>query len=97
MYVSLPFQLVHMLTWAPVSPINALAYFSRQFTPHQITAQYAVRVLRNYPADVVLFYIPQLVQSLRHDTVSVNSPEYEKCKCRCGNSGHVYMYFIALQ
>lgn len=62
-------ELVHMLTWAPMSPINALAYFSRQFPPHQITAQYAIRVLRNYPADVVLFYIPQLVQSLRHDTM----------------------------
>jgi hypothetical protein len=60
-----------MLTWAPVSPINALAYFSRQFPPHPITAQYAVRVLSSYPADAVLFYIPQLVQAVRHDTVRV--------------------------
>lgn len=62
-------KLVHMLTWARVSPIGALAYFSRQFPPHPITAQYAVRVLSSYPADAVLFYIPQLVQALRHDTV----------------------------
>ncbi|PSN41691.1 hypothetical protein C0J52_07710 [Blattella germanica] len=61
--------LVHMLTWAPVSPIHALAYFSRQFPPHPITAQYAVRCLSSYPADAVLFYIPQLVQAVRHDTV----------------------------
>jgi len=63
--------LVYMLTWAPVSPIHALAYFSRQFPPHPITAQYAVRVLSSYPADAVLFYIPQLVQAVRHDTVRI--------------------------
>jgi len=58
-----------MLTWARVSPIQALSYFSRQYPPHPISAQYAVRVLESYPADAVLFYIPQLVQTLRHDTV----------------------------
>lgn len=66
------FQLVHSLTWAPVTPIHALSFFcSRQFPTHPITAQYAVRVLSSYPADVVLFYIPQLVQAVRHDTVSL--------------------------
>lgn len=62
-------ELVHMLTWARVSPVQALSYFSRQNPPHPITAQYAVRVLLSYPADAVLFYIPQLVQTLRHDTM----------------------------
>ncbi|KAG8229862.1 hypothetical protein J437_LFUL009137 [Ladona fulva] len=62
-------ELVHMLTWARVSPVRALSYFSRQFPPHPITAQYAVRVLESYPADAVLFYIPQLVQAVRHDTM----------------------------
>lgn len=64
------FQLNYMLTWAPVPPVKALAYFSRQYPPHPLTAQYAVRVLSNYPADTILFYIPQLTQSLRYDTVS---------------------------
>lgn len=62
-------ELMHTLTWARVSPVAALAYFSRQFPPHPITAQYAVRVLSSYPPDAVLFYIPQLVQAVRHDTV----------------------------
>ncbi|CAD6207905.1 GSCOCG00003162001-RA-CDS [Cotesia congregata] len=62
-------ELVYMLTWARVSPIQALAYFSRQFPHHPISAQYAVRVLSSYPADAVLFYIPQLVQAVRHDTM----------------------------
>lgn len=62
-------ELVFMLSWARVSPVQALSYFSRQYPPHPITAQYAVRVLASYPADAVLFYIPQLVQTLRHDTM----------------------------
>lgn len=60
-----------MLSWARVSPVQALAYFSRQYPPHPITAQYAVRVLKSYPPDAVLVYIPQLVQAVRHDTVSL--------------------------
>ncbi|XP_012288489.1 phosphatidylinositol 4-kinase alpha [Orussus abietinus] len=62
-------ELVYMLTWAEVSPIQALAYFSRQFPHHPISAQYAVRVLASYPADAVLYYIPQLVQAVRHDSM----------------------------
>lgn len=58
-----------MLAWAPVNPIQALSYFSRQYPTHPLTAQYAVRALNSYPAEAVLPYIPQLVQALRHDTV----------------------------
>lgn len=63
-------ELVYMLTWAPVNPIQAMSYFSRQYPTHPLTAQYAVKTLSSYPADAVLPYIPQLVQALRHDTVS---------------------------
>ncbi|XP_037092304.1 LOW QUALITY PROTEIN: phosphatidylinositol 4-kinase alpha-like [Pollicipes pollicipes] len=62
-------ELSHALTWAKQPPVSALAFFSRQYPPHPITAQYAVRVLSSYPSDTVLFYIPQLVQAVRYDTM----------------------------
>ncbi|XP_065089616.1 phosphatidylinositol 4-kinase alpha isoform X2 [Ochlerotatus camptorhynchus] len=62
-------ELVYMLTWARVNPIQALSYFSRQYPTHPLTAQYAVTTLNSYPAEAVLPYIPQLVQALRHDTM----------------------------
>jgi phosphatidylinositol 4-kinase len=46
---NVPFQLSHMLTWTPVSPVHALGYFSRQYPPHPISHQYAIKCLRSYP------------------------------------------------
>ncbi|KAG6449776.1 hypothetical protein O3G_MSEX006205 [Manduca sexta] len=62
-------ELVHMVTWARVSPVEALSYFSRQYPPHPLSAQAAVDTLTSYPASTLLLYIPQLVQALRHDTM----------------------------
>lgn len=62
-------DLMYVVSWAPVNPIQALSYFSRQYPSHPLTAQYAVKTLSSYPAEAVLPYIPQLVQALRHDTM----------------------------
>ena len=48
--------LLYILTWAVVSPVNAISFFSQQFPPHPFTAQYAVRVLQSY-STVLLFSI----------------------------------------
>ncbi|EDW30643.1 GL26893 [Drosophila persimilis] len=64
-------DLVYILSWSPVTPIQALSYFSRQYPSHPLTAQYAVKSLSSFPAESVLPYIPQLVQALRHDTMGL--------------------------
>ena len=56
-------ELTHILTWANASPVHALSLFCPRIYPsHPLTAQYAVRVLKSYEPDAVLFYIQQLVQ-----------------------------------
>lgn len=62
-------ELLHVLTWTPIQPILALSFFSRAYPPHPFTAQYAIRSLCSYPSEVVMTYIPQLVQAIRNDKV----------------------------
>lgn len=60
-------QLKFVLLWKAVPPMSALHLFQTKYLNHPIVVQYAHRVLLEFPAENLLFYTPQVVQTLRHD------------------------------
>jgi len=63
------FQLKYLLYWSPVNPMQAVTYFLPAFGNHPYVIQYAMRALESHSVDVTFFYVPQIVQSLRYDTL----------------------------
>lgn len=67
-----PQRLSHVLTWARCSPVQALSLLCpKLYPPQPSTVQYAVGVLRTCAPELLLLYIPQIVQCIRWDSVSV--------------------------
>ncbi|EPQ57891.1 hypothetical protein GLOTRDRAFT_114478 [Gloeophyllum trabeum ATCC 11539] len=60
-------DLKHLLLWAPVSPVLAITFFGEQFHSDALILQYAHRVLEQHPVELTFFFVPQIVQALRHD------------------------------
>ncbi|KAI8595057.1 hypothetical protein EDD21DRAFT_56808 [Dissophora ornata] len=60
-------QLKHLVFWQPVPSITAISYFQPAFHNNPMVLQYAMRSLEHSPVEVVFFYVPQIVQALRHD------------------------------
>ncbi|ORZ23678.1 hypothetical protein BCR41DRAFT_302120 [Lobosporangium transversale] len=60
-------QLKYLLFWQPVPSITAITYFQPAFHNNPMVLQYAMRSLEHSPVEVVFFYVPQIVQALRHD------------------------------
>ncbi|CAJ2642759.1 phosphatidylinositol 4-kinase alpha 1 isoform X1 [Trifolium pratense] len=57
-------QLPH---WAPCSISQALEFLTPAYKGHPRVMAYVLRVLESYPPERVTFFMPQLVQTLRHD------------------------------
>ncbi|EDQ92777.1 uncharacterized protein MONBRDRAFT_169, partial [Monosiga brevicollis MX1] len=55
-----------ILSWTPVAPVTALSLL-RLYPEADHIVLYALRVLNSFKPDVILFYIPQIVQALRCD------------------------------
>eukprot|EP00850_Spirogloea_muscicola_P017580 SM000152S01568 [mRNA] locus=s152:325750:333245:- [translate_table: standard] len=60
-------QLQHLAWWAPCSIAQALGLLAPPLCGHPRVMAYALRVLQSYPPDSVTFFMPQLIQALRHD------------------------------
>ncbi|KJZ76543.1 hypothetical protein HIM_03879 [Hirsutella minnesotensis 3608] len=59
----------HLLYWAPVNPLTAVTMFLPAYKDHPFVIQYAMRALESHPVDVTFFYVPQIVQTLRYDSL----------------------------
>ncbi|PPQ98140.1 hypothetical protein CVT26_003184 [Gymnopilus dilepis] len=60
-------DLKHLLLWAPVPPVTAIAFFEPRYNNDPLVLQYAHRVLAQHPVELTFFFIPQVVQALRYD------------------------------
>ncbi|ORZ04544.1 hypothetical protein BCR41DRAFT_313029 [Lobosporangium transversale] len=60
-------QFRYLLFWHPVPSITAITYFQPAYHSNPMVLQYAMRSLEHSPVEVVFFYVPQIVQALRHD------------------------------
>ncbi|KAJ2894027.1 phosphatidylinositol-4- kinase, partial [Coemansia aciculifera] len=56
-----------LIYWSAVPPITSTAYLASAQSRNPLALQYSMRALECFPVDVTFFYIPQLVQALRHD------------------------------
>lgn len=64
-----PQYLKWLLYWAPVPPISAASFLATSANEDPYILQYSMRVLHYFPVDTVFFYIPQIVQALRYDSL----------------------------
>ncbi|RAL15683.1 1-phosphatidylinositol 4-kinase STT4 [Aspergillus homomorphus CBS 101889] len=62
-------QLKYLLYWASVNPTEALTYFLPAYGNHPFILQYAMKALESHPIDVRFYFVPQLVQALRYDSL----------------------------
>ena len=60
--------LKHLTLWAPSSPIFSIGILSEEEKIDKRVLQYAMKSLEHFPVDLVFFYIPQMVQTLRYDS-----------------------------
>ncbi|RUP48544.1 hypothetical protein BC936DRAFT_144422, partial [Jimgerdemannia flammicorona] len=83
-------DLKYLPYWAAVPPITAASYFSPSYGNHPLLLQYAMRSLEYFPVDTVFFYVPQIVQALRHDELGY----VERYIMEAGQSSQLFAHQI---
>ncbi len=59
----------YLIYWEPVSPIDSINLFLPPFVGNPYILQYAMRSLEGQDVNLTFFYVQQIVQLLRHDTL----------------------------
>ena len=62
-------QLKYLLYWAPINPMAAVTYFMPAYGNHPFILQYGLRALESHSVEITFFYVPQIVQTLRYDSL----------------------------
>ncbi|CDO93323.1 unnamed protein product [Kluyveromyces dobzhanskii CBS 2104] len=61
---SVPHEVVY---WVPVSPLSSINLFLPPWNRNKYLLQYNLRALESHDVENTFFYVPQIVQCLRHD------------------------------
>jgi len=57
----------HLIYWTPCSLTTALKFLAKPYATHRLINEYAIHSLHSHTDTEVVFYLPQIVQSLRFD------------------------------
>lgn len=58
---------ISIAVWAPAAPVDAIKFFMPPFNKNAIVLQYAMRSIESFDIHLTFFYVPQIVQTMRHD------------------------------
>lgn len=56
-----------IVAWAPAAPVDAINKFLPPYNRNSLVLQYAMRSIESFDAHLTFFYVPQIVQTMRHD------------------------------
>lgn len=55
--------------WEPAAPVDAIKLFLPPFNKDNLVVQYAMRSIESFNIHLTFFYVPQIVQTMRHDSL----------------------------
>lgn len=56
-----------IVAWAPGAPVDAINKFLPPYNRNSLVLQYAMRSIESFDVHLTFFYVPQIVQTMRHD------------------------------
>eukprot|EP00741_Cyanophora_paradoxa_P019401 tig00021127_g18729.t1 len=64
-------QLRQLVYWTRCPLTTALAFLGKTFQGNALVLNYALNTMRSFPPEAVVFYLPQICQSIRHDATGM--------------------------